>query len=171
VSFSVPAEKLPEIQRYKAQQTLTVRVLLTDGSLSEVTGDLIFIDNAVNQATGTILLKARFDNAKELLWPGQFVDTALILTIEQDCLVVPSSAVQTGQEGAISFVIKPDMTVEKRIVNVRRTFNGFSIIDEGIAEGEQVVTDGQLRLLPGSKVEIKASIQSGDPVQTPGQSS
>ena len=110
----------------------------------------------MDTTTGTIRLKGTFANQDRRLWPGQFVDVILTLTTERNRVVVPSQAVQTGQQGQYVYVIKDDMTAELRVVTPGRTYETWTIIDKGVAAGEKVVTDGQLRLVPGSKVEIKA---------------
>jgi multidrug efflux system membrane fusion protein len=117
----------------------------------------------VDPATGTIKLKGEFVNADRRLWPGQFVNVTLILHTQPNAIVVPSQAVQNGQQGQFVFVIKDDKTVEMRPVTVNRTSSGQSIIDVGLKPGERVVTDGQLRLVPGSRVEIKQSIAPATP--------
>jgi multidrug efflux system membrane fusion protein len=115
---------------------------------------LTFIDNNVDTTTGTIQLKATFPNRDHALWPGEFVDVILTLTTQPDAIVVPSQAVQTGQEGQYVFVVKPDMTVESRPVAVDRTQGAFSIVSRGLQPGETVVTDGQLRLVPGARITV-----------------
>lgn len=102
-----------------------------------------------------IILKATFANKDRALWPGQFIDVVLTLTTERNRVVVPTPAVQTGQQGQYVYVIKDDMTAELRVVTPGRSYGDWTIIDKGIAAGEKVVTDGQLRLVPGAKVEIK----------------
>ena len=108
----------------------------------------------MDPATGTIQLKATFPNADDALWPGQFVDVALTLTSES-AVVVPTVAVQAGQQGTFVFVVKPDLTVESRRVKVGRRLPRDVVIDEGLRAGERIVTDGQLRLIPGARIEIK----------------
>ena len=121
-----------------------------------VQGELTFIDNAVDTTTGTIKLKGTFANKDERLWPGLFVDVILTLTTERNRVVVPSRAVQTGQQGQYVYVIKQDdMSAELRPVTPGRTYESWTIIDKGVAPGERVVTDGQLRLVPSAKVELK----------------
>jgi multidrug efflux system membrane fusion protein len=120
-----------------------------------VRGELTFIDNAVDRTTGTIKLKGTFKNLDKRLWPGQFVDVILTLTTERDRVIVPSQAVQTGQQGQYVYVVKDDMTADLRTVAPGRTYQTWTIIEKGITAGERVVTDGQLRLVPGAKVEIK----------------
>ena len=117
-------------------------------------GTLSFIDNAVDKATGTVKLKATFPNAERRLWPGQFVNVTMTLTTESNVTVVLAQAVQTGQQGQYVFVVKPDQTVELRTVTVSRTANGKAILTNGLTAGETVVTDGQLRLRPGTKVQM-----------------
>ena len=109
----------------------------------------------MDKTTGTIKLKGTFDNNDRRLWPGQFVDVILTLTTEPNRVVVPSSAVQTGQQGQYVYVIKDDMTADLRVVTPGRTYEDRTIIEKGIMAGEKVVIDGQLRLVPGAKVEIK----------------
>jgi multidrug efflux system membrane fusion protein len=118
-------------------------------------GVLTFIDNAVDLATGTIKLKGTFANKEKRLWPGQFVNAVLTLTSQPDAIVVPSQSIQTGQKGQYVFIIKNDLTVEDRVITVGRTINSETVIEKGLRSGEKVVTDGQLRLVPGAKVEIK----------------
>jgi len=159
VAFSVPEQNLAEIKKYKgAGKPLKVEALLPNDTRGVEQGLLTFIDNTVDKTTGTILLKGTFPNKKRRLWPGQFVNVSLTLTTQRDAIIVPAQAVQTGQQGQYVFVIKPDLTVEARPVVVNRTINNEAIIDKGLKAGERVVTDGQLQLVPGAKVEVKGSI-------------
>jgi multidrug efflux system membrane fusion protein len=161
VAFSVPEQNLAEIKKYKgAGKPLKVEALLPNDTRGAEQGLLTFIDNTVDKTTGTILLKGTFSNKKKRLWPGQFVNVSLTLTTQPDAIIVPAQAVQTGQQGQYVFVIKPDLTVEARPVVVNRTINNDAIIDKGLKAGEQVVTDGQLQLVPGAKVEIKGSVST-----------
>lgn len=155
VNFSVPEQNLSEIRRYQMQGTLNVAVTLPDTSTSLIVGTLAFIDNSVDPATGTIKLKALFENREKQLWPGQFAHVALTLYEQPDALVVPSQAVQTGPNGYYVFVVKPDFTAEVRNVTVAWADGGQTVIGRGLAAGEKVVTSGQLRLTPGAKVELK----------------
>ena len=157
VAFTVPEQYLAEIKRSAAGGKLLVQAAIQADN-RPAAGVLSFIDNSVDPATGTIKLKGEFANADRRLWPGQFVDITLVLHTQQNAMVVPAQAVQTGQQGQFVFVIKPDMTVEARPVTVNRTLSGEAIIDHGLAAGERVVTDGQLRLVPGSKVSIKPGL-------------
>jgi multidrug efflux system membrane fusion protein len=157
VSFSVPQQDLGRIQQHMRQATLPVNAFLSGDNLHPEQGTLTFLDNRVSSDTGTILLKATFANSDRRLWPGQFVDVVLTLTTRPDSIVVPSEAVQTGQQGLFVFVIKPDMTVESRPVAVVMTLGSETVIDGGVTPGEQVVTDGQFRLVPGSHVQIRGA--------------
>lgn len=153
VSFSVPEQQLTAINRYRARGTLTVEARI-DGGRRTAAGTLTFVNNTVDPTTGTIQLKATFPNADDALWPGQFVDVVLLLASEA-AVVVPAEAVQAGQQGTFVFVVKSDLTVESRRVKVGRRFPRELVIEEGLQAGERVVTDGQLRLVPGARVEIK----------------
>jgi len=157
VAFTVPEQYLAEIKRFAANGKLSVQVSIPNDS-KPATGKLSFIDNTVDPTTGTIKLKGEFANTDRRLWPGQFVDVVLTLHTQPNAIVVPSQAVNTGQQGQYVFVIKPDMTVETRPVAVNRTTKGQSVIDKGLGPGERVVTDGQLRLVPGSRVQIKEAL-------------
>ena len=118
-------------------------------------GSLAFIDNAVDRTTGTIKLKADFKNPERRLWPGQFINVALTLSTQSDAVVVPSEAIQVGQDGQHVFVIKPDSSVEVRPVVVARTNEGEAVIAKGLQPGEQIVREGQFLLGPGSRIEVK----------------
>lgn len=161
VSFTVPQQQLPAINRYRAEGTLRVDAIPA-GDTKPVRGVVTFTDNAVDAATGTIRLKASFDNAEQKLWPGQFVNVSLTLATEPDAIVVPSQAVQTGQQGTYVFVVKPDGTVENRPVTVARTQGGDSILAKGLEAGERVVVDGQTRLVAGARVEVRGAEGKGD---------
>jgi multidrug efflux system membrane fusion protein len=155
-TFTVPEQSLADIKRYSSQGKLRVQALIPNDSRGPAAGWLSFIDNTVDQATGTIKLKGEFANADRRLWPGQFVDVVLTLAQQPNAIVVPSQAIQNGQAGQFVMVIKPDMTVEARPVTLDRSTDGQAVIAKGLAAGEQVVTDGQLRLVPGvTKVELK----------------
>jgi multidrug efflux system membrane fusion protein len=153
VSFAVPEQHLAAIKTYQARANLKVEIAL-DGGQRRAVGGVTFINNTIDPTTGTIQLKGTFTNTDNALWPGQFVDVALTLT-SQDAVVVPSQAVQAGQRGPYVFVVKEDRTVESRPVRTGRRLASELVIDEGLAGGEQVVTDGQLGLVPGARVEIR----------------
>jgi multidrug efflux system membrane fusion protein len=152
VSFTVPEQHLTAIARYQANGTLAVEARVPNQP--PVTGTLAFLNNTVDPTTGMIQLKATFANTGGTLWPGQFVETTLTLTRE-NAVVVPSQSIQAGQQGPYVFVVKPDLRVESRKVEPGRRLEGETIVTRGLAAGERVVTDGQLRLVPGAKVEIK----------------
>jgi multidrug efflux system membrane fusion protein len=154
VGFSVPERYLPEVKKYSAAARLTVLAAPAGRADEPLRGALTFIDNSVNASSGTILLKATFANKNQALWPGQFVNATLQLTSQPHAVVVPSQAVQTGQQGQYVFVLKSDRTVDYRPVTVARNMNGQTVIAKGVRPGEKVVTDGQLRLFPGAVVKI-----------------
>jgi membrane fusion protein, multidrug efflux system len=165
-TFTVPEQNLADIKRYSSQGKLRVQAFIPDDTRGPAAGWLSFIDNTVDQATGTIKLKGEFANTDRRLWPGQFVDVVLTLAQQPKAVVVPSQAIQNGQTGQFVFVIKADMTVEARPVTLDRSTDGQAVISKGLAAGEQVVTDGQLRLVPGvTKVELKqaATPEAGAP--------
>jgi multidrug efflux system membrane fusion protein len=161
VTFSVPEQYLDEIKKYMASGKLRVGASIGSDNSSPEEGVLTFVDNTVDVTTGTIKLKATFVNRQRRLWPGQFVNVSLTLSSQPDAIVVPSEAIQTGQSGQYVFVIKSDLTVDARPVTVARSLDGESVIGNGLKPGERVVTDGQLRLVPGAKVEIKSDSPSG----------
>jgi len=160
VNFAVPEQNLPEVRKYMAQAPLAVEVVPADALQKRPVGQLIFVDNAVDPTTGTIRLRAQFDNVEAALWPGQFVNISLQLYEQSDALIVPSQAVQTGPEGEYVYVINAEMVAELRRVKVQRTDGDRTIIAQGVAKGEQVVTRGQLRLGPKVKVQIAKSAEA-----------
>lgn len=157
VSFGVPEELLPEVQKYNAAHPLEIEAS-SGGTTS--TGHLVFIDNSVDTTTGTIKLKARFDNAAHALWPGQFVDVKARLNVERARVVLPSRTVQTGPQGKFVWVMNADgSSVAIRPVNVERIFKSdkgaeISVISSGVKSGDTVISEGQMRLIPGAKVKI-----------------
>jgi multidrug efflux system membrane fusion protein len=162
VGFFVPERYLPEVRKFSAAGTLTVLAEFPGQSGEPFTGKLSFVDNSVNTATGTILLKATFANTDQALWPGQFVTVTLQLASQPHALVVPSQAVQTGQEEQYVFVLKADNTVDYRPVEVGRNAGGQAVIARGLQAGDTVVTDGQLRLSPGVPVKIVTGLQEAE---------
>ena len=154
VTFSVPEDQLASIRKSTGQGPLPVEAEVPNDSGGPVRGQLSFIDNTVDSATGAIKLKAAFPNQKRKLWPGQFVNVVLTVGTDAKATVVPSEAIQTGQQGSYAFVVKADHTVENRIVSVGRTLGRETEVTKGIVPGETVVTDGQLRLIPGFKVDV-----------------
>jgi membrane fusion protein, multidrug efflux system len=167
VSFGMPEELLAEIRKHNAERPLEVTAS-AQGGKPEV-GVLRFIDNSVDAATGTIKLKAQFENEDRALWPGEFANVETRLSMERDRLVVPSRAIQTGPQGKYVWVLNPaDGTVAIRLVDVVRLYKGAgtveeSIIGSGLKPGEQVISEGQMRLFPGAKVNLlKQEGQVGD---------
>jgi multidrug efflux system membrane fusion protein len=158
VDFSVPERYFSEIKRRMAKGRLPVEAYLPGEADHPEQGYLSFVDNAVDAATGTIKLKGTFANPARRLWPGQFLNVLLTLGEQKNAILVPSRAVQTGQEGSYVFVVRPDQIVESRSVVVGSAFGSDSVIEKGLQPGEVVVTDGQLRLVPGAKVEIKSGV-------------
>jgi membrane fusion protein, multidrug efflux system len=154
VELSIPEQFLDQIKQFNAQRRLDVRATMPTGE-SFGGGRLSFFDNTVDQKTGTIKLKATFQNDKRVLWPGQFVNVALTLEQQANRIVVPAQAVQTGQQGQFVFVVKDDKTAEVRNIRVERTNEREAVIAEGLNVGETIVTDGQVRLFPGAKVDVK----------------
>ena len=157
VTFSVPEQFLPEIKKYIALGKIQVEAIVPMNEERPEKGIITFIDNAVDSNTGTIRLKGTFANREKKLWPGQFVNVVLTLTTEPNAIVVPSQAIQTGQQGQYVFVVKQDLTVESRPVVAGRSGSNETVVQKGLHADEKVVTDGQLRLYPGAKVEIKTS--------------
>jgi multidrug efflux system membrane fusion protein len=160
VTFAVPEGELASIERYRSQKNgsqgqLMVESVPAEGHGASQQGALSFIDNQIDRTTGTILLKATFPNAVRTLWPGQFTNVRLTLAQQANAVVVPAQAVLTGQQGQYVYVVRADQTVENRGVQVARTVGGDAVITSGVTPGETVVTDGQLRLAPGSRIQAK----------------
>lgn len=161
VAFSVPQKSLPEIRQYMAEgPPLAVEASVTGATHEPARGVLTFVNNTVDPATGSILLKAEFPNPDLVLWPGEFVQVSVVLTTRRGALVVPAAAVQSGQKGDYVLVIKSDQTAEMRPVATGPRLDGKAIIENGLEPGETVVTDGHLRVVPGAKVAIKAGLES-----------
>jgi multidrug efflux system membrane fusion protein len=162
VRFPVPATNLPALRERRGQQLKTIAMPARD-SASAVQGILSFVDNQVDTSTGTVLLKAEFPNRDGGLWPGEFVTITLILGVQADAVVVPSQAVMQGQQGTYVFVVNNDGTAAQQPITVERTVDSLSVI-VGVPTGSLVVTDGQLRLTPNAKVDIR----SGPSTETSG---
>ncbi len=163
VAFSLAQSDFPAVRAAVAAGTVEVDVSAPGDDGPPEKGRVEFFENAIDAATGTIGLKATFDNPQERLWPGEFVNVRVVLRVDQDALVVPQAAVQVGQNNTYVFVAKPDSTVELRPVKVSRTVDGKSVIASGLEPGEQVVTDGQLRLTNGSRIEIRSADRQSKP--------
>ena len=162
VSFGVPEALLPELRRYMAMRDLEVEALPPNEEIAPATGRITFVDNQVDQTTGTIRIKATFPNSNRRLWPGQFVNVRVRLASDPRAIVVPSVAVQAGPEGQYIYVVKADQTVEMRPVEVARTAGQETVLKQGVKPGETIVIDGQLRLVPGSRISVKAATQKAD---------
>ncbi|MCC6369031.1 MAG: efflux RND transporter periplasmic adaptor subunit [Bryobacterales bacterium] len=154
-TFAVPEQQLKSVKMYMAQGKLLVSATPQDDPSGKETGYLTFVDNAVDQATGTIKLKGTFQNEDMKLWPGQFVRVVLRLTTQPNAIVVPNQAVQSGQDGSYVYVVKPNSTVEVRPVTTGVRVEEDLVIEDGLQAGETVVTEGQLRLSPGVRVRIR----------------
>lgn len=157
VNFSVAQQYLGEIKSYMAKGRLAIQASPSEDTAPEK-GYLTFVNNTVDATTGTIQLNGTFANSDLRLWPGEFVNVTLRLSEQQNATVVPSQAVMTGQQGDYLFVVTPQLTVNLRDVKVTRTVNGQSVIADGVKPGETVVTDGQVRLIDGSKISIKTAL-------------
>ena len=155
VTFAVPEQHLADLKRHMGGNRLKVDARFASDEGRPEQGALAFVDNAVDRSTGTVKLKAEFSNQERRLWPGQFVNVALTLATQGDAVVIPSEAVQVGQDGQHVFVVKPDKRVEVRPVTLGSTSEGEAIIAKGLAVGEQVVREGQFLLGPGSRIEVK----------------
>ena len=160
VKFAIPEQYLSDIRKFSAAKTLVVTAFPSRDGRVAVPGELVFIDNAVDSDTGTIILKGRFANAENALWPGQFVDTTVRLETIHNAVVVPSEAIQTGQQGTYVYVVDSTGVAGMRPVTAGRTSGETTVVEKGLILGETVVTDGQLRLVPGAKVEIKKSLDA-----------
>ncbi|HKY23172.1 MAG TPA: efflux RND transporter periplasmic adaptor subunit [Vicinamibacterales bacterium] len=155
VSFGIPEALLPDLRRYLAERTLQVEATPANETSPPAVGQITFVDNTVDQTTGTIRIKATFPNANRRLWPGQFVNVVVRLASDQRAIVVPTAAVQAGPRGSYVFVVKENQTVDMRPVAVARTSGKETVLKDGVKPGETVVIDGQLRLVPGSRISIK----------------
>ena len=154
VRFAVPEQHLATIQRYRRNRLpVLVSPSKTDTVFTE--GVLSFVDNSVDTTTGTVLLKAEFPNRDNALWPGEFLTVRLQLYVEDSAVVVPSQAVMNGQQGTYLFVVNQDGTARSQPVTVERTAGAYAVIAQGVRAGEEVVTDGQVRLVSGAAVEVK----------------
>ena len=162
-SFTLPEKELPEMKRQMAGGRITVEAEVPGTTGIKEKGIVSFIDNTVDPTTGTIRLKASFDNASKQLWPGQFANLSLILGMKNNAVVIPSQAIQTGQNGQFVFVVKPDATADIRQVVSGPVSQEMTVIEKGLQPGEQVVIDGQMRVIPGGKVEIKQPEKQGSP--------
>ena len=155
VSFGIPEGQLPAFKRYLAERTLRVEANAPSETIPSM-GNITFTDNTVDPTTGTIKVKGSFANQDRRLWPGQFVNVVVTLKTDPAAVVVPTAAIQAGQQGDFAFVVKPDQTVDLRTVTVDRTAGTESVVKDGLKPGETVITDGQLRLVAGSRIKVKS---------------
>lgn len=155
VSFTIAEKDLTAVKRRMASGRVTVAAEVPGATGLKETGAVTFIDNNIDAATGTIRIKASFENSKKLLWPGQFVNLSMTMTLLNKAVVVPSHAIQTGQKEQFVFVVTKEGTAEIRPVVSGPVSGGITVIEKGLQAGEQVVIDGQMRVIPGGKVEIK----------------
>ena len=163
VRFAVPATQLPELQRrLGGRRPLRVEAMAAHDSATALEGELSFVDNHVDSTTGTVLLKARFPNRDGRLWPGEFVDVTLVLGVQSGAIVIPAEAVLAGQQGSYVFVVEADGTARQRLVTVQRTVDGFAVLADPLEAGTIVVTDGQLRVTPGAKVDVRTASGAED---------
>lgn len=165
VAFTVPEQQLLEVTNAHREKPLKVLANLRNGE-KPVEGVLAFIDNAVDPATGTVQLKAEFKNEDLKLWPGQFIDVVMTIKDRPNSVLVPSSAIQSGQQGQYVYVVTPKKTVEMRLVKVAFEYSGEAVVASGMSGGETVVLEGQLRLAPGSQIEVKAGTNQPAPADT-----
>lgn len=163
VRFALPQQELARVQQRMAQGALSVTAMPQGNGLNVETGAVVFVDNAVDENTGTIQLKARFENSAATLWPGQFVKVVLTLSTQENAVVIPESAVLIGQQGAYVYVADSGGKVSIRPVKLDRTVAGWSVIASGLIPGDVVVVDGQLRLKPGSLVKPRNASPAGRP--------
>jgi multidrug efflux system membrane fusion protein len=161
VSFGVPEAMLADFKRFMTKGALRVEATPPNDTGAPSVGQITFIDNQVDQTTGTIKMKATFPNQDRKLWPGEFVNVVVKLSTDPGATVVPTAAVQAGQTGQFVFVVKPDRTVDLRPVVVARAAGNETIIKEGVKPGDTVVTDGQLRLVPGSRIAVRGAAAEG----------
>jgi multidrug efflux system membrane fusion protein len=168
VTFAIPERELPRIRQYLGKGRLKVEVRLSGDSGPPEIGEVTFLDNAVDMTTATIKLKGTFANLKTRLWPGQFASVRLTLSAISDAVVVPTQAVQTGQKGQYLFVVSGD-TAELRPVKVGVAYEGVTVIEQGLKPGETVVIDGQMRVVPGGKIQVKTADTKQGSGKEPGQ--
>jgi len=161
VRFPVLQRDFPAIQRRMGKGNVPVRVTTADSGKVAEAGQLAFLDNAVDSLTGTVTAKARFENQTDALWPGEYVRVSVQLDVQPNATAVPSRAVLAGQEGNYVFVVGNDRVAKVRPITPGRIVGGFTTIDKGLVLGEQVVVDGQSRLTPNAKVDLKADKGGG----------
>jgi multidrug efflux system membrane fusion protein len=158
VAFSVPQESMGELQRALVHGKVPVTAKIPDSTVPVQQGDVSYVENAIDPATNTLSVKAQFPNTDEFLWPSQFVNVVMTLRVDPDATVIPTVAVQMNQEGAYVWVVKADSTVEMRPITVTRQLGQAMVVEGALKAGEKIVTEGQLRLESGTKVEVAADV-------------
>ncbi len=161
VGFSIPERQLEDIRRYQNEKDMRIEILPDRSGPPAATGKLVFVDNTVTPQTGTVLLKTRVDNQKEVIWPGQFVNVRVVLTVEPEAIVVPEVAVQPGQSGPFVYLVDADSKVEVRPVKVSRQLGSEVVIAEGIKAGDHVITEIPQALRPGATVRLAEEAGGG----------
>jgi len=169
VTFFVPEANLDQIRRYFASRQLKVLAYPKGQSADAAAGRLTFIDNGVDTTTGTFKLKGTFENRDRRLWPGEFVDVALELSTQKNAVVVPTKAIQTGQQGDYVYVVRTDSTAESRLVKTAGAYQDLTMVSDGLRAGERVIVNGQLRVVPNAKVTVQRNL-SGTQADTTGAS-
>ncbi len=162
-TFTLPQDVLPAIQDAMARGVIPVVAYASDDKTELAQGTLLTIDNAIDQTTGTIKLKATFANEANRLWPGQFINARLLLSTDKAVLTIPTAAVQRGPLGEYVYVVKPDSTVARQVIEIARDDGAVSIVSKGLEEGQTVVRDGQSRLRAGSRVAATDPAKAGGP--------
>lgn len=162
VSIALPQNNLPELRAAMAKGPVAVQVRPAGDKGEPITGKIAFFENTIDSTSGTINVRSTFDNNDQRLWPGQFVNVSVLVRTDPNALVLAPAAIQAGQNGTYVFVIKDDNTAEARPVTVDRTVGGLAVISKGLSPGEKVVTDGQLRLSTGTRVQIVSDAPKGD---------
>lgn len=155
VQFSIPQNRLPQVRDAMAKGPIPAIALDAEGGRRLAEGELSFIDNTVDPATGTVAMKARFKNPADALWPGQFLTVALEVDRRPQAVVVDAVAVSTGPDGRYVYLVRPDDTVEARPVTLAVLAEGRAVVDQGLQGGERVIVNGQLRVVPGGKVRVR----------------
>jgi multidrug efflux system membrane fusion protein len=158
VTFSVPEAHLDQVRRYFSSGQLKVLAYPKGQSANPAVGRLTFIDNGVDTTTGTFKLKGTFQNKDRRLWPGEFVDVALELSTQKNAIVVPTKAIQTGQQGEYVYVVRADSTAESRPVKTAGAYENLTLVSDGLGAGERVIVDGQLRVAPNAKVVVQRTL-------------
>jgi multidrug efflux system membrane fusion protein len=167
VNFAVPQQFWPEVKKYMAQGTLHVKATVPRDSGSAEDGAVTFLDNAIDPTTGTIHMRATFTNSQNRLWPGLYVDIILTLSEQHDATVIPAQAVVEGEKGPFVYIVKSDKRVEPRTIVPARTIDGETVVEKGLQPGETIVTDGQVRLEPNAKIDIKSGAGDTAPADPP----